>query len=77
LLLLPRAPFKRVFYGLVVVELCKASPDNFVVVLAKGILILYDRLSDLDKESYMTFTEWFAHYLSNFDYKFFWYAKQS
>jgi nuclear cap-binding protein subunit 1 len=38
----------------------------------KAVALIFERLEELDLECYMSFTEWFAHHLSNFEYKWAW-----
>ena len=72
LFFLPYPPFRRIYYGLIFMELCKESREYMPGVLARAIHIIYDRLNELDVECYIVFTEWFAHHLANFDYKWLW-----
>jgi hypothetical protein len=40
----------------------------------KCVLNLFDRLEHIDVECVDLLTEWFAHYLANFDFKWLWYV---
>lgn len=71
---LPQSEFRRVFYGLLFAELCKTSREFAPGVLSKAVNALYKSLDKLDVECFIIFTEWFAHHLSNFDYKWLWYV---
>jgi len=72
LFFVPQPPFCRVYYGLLFAELCKASSEFAPGILSRAILLLYSKLETLDVECFFTFTEWFAHHLSNFEYRWVW-----
>ncbi|KAF9973203.1 Component of the cap-binding complex (CBC) [Actinomortierella ambigua] len=69
---LPTSEFKAVYYASLLVEMCKAFPDSFPMVLAKGISILFERLSYMDVECACRFWTWLSHHLSNFGYLWNW-----
>lgn len=73
MLLLPKSPFRLVYYGVVLVNLCKEKSNNNVIpMIARYIDLLFEKADQLDIESYDRFAEWFAFHLSNFDYKWNW-----
>ncbi|KAG0233647.1 Component of the cap-binding complex (CBC) [Actinomortierella wolfii] len=69
---LPMSEFKAVYYASLLVEMCKAFPDSFPMVLAKGISILFERLPYMDVECACRFWTWLSHHLSNFGYLWNW-----
>jgi len=72
LLTIPQAEYPRSYYSLLLIELCKASSEYMPGILSKCVLLIYDRLEYLDVECYHIFIDWFASYLSNFDFKWIW-----
>ncbi|KAL2473257.1 Nuclear cap-binding protein subunit 1 [Forsythia ovata] len=68
LLLLPRPPFKPMYYTLVIIDLCKALPGAFPAVVAGAVRALFDKISDLDMECRTRLILWFSHHLSNFQF---------
>jgi len=69
---IPESDFPRAYYSLIIIELSKEKPEAMQGILAKCVVNIYERLEELDTECFIIFTEWFAHYLSNFDYKWVW-----
>uniref|UniRef100_A0A1D1Y1B5 Nuclear cap-binding protein subunit 1 n=1 Tax=Anthurium amnicola TaxID=1678845 RepID=A0A1D1Y1B5_9ARAE len=72
LLLLPQAPFKPLYYTLVIIDLCKALPGAFPSVVAGAVRTLFERISDLDMECRSRLILWFSHHLSNFRFVWPW-----
>ncbi|XP_030458450.1 nuclear cap-binding protein subunit 1 [Syzygium oleosum] len=68
LLLLPHAPFKPIYYTLVIIDLCKALPGAFPAVVAGAVRALFEKIADLDMECRMRLILWFSHHLSNFQF---------
>ncbi|KAJ6803538.1 nuclear cap-binding protein subunit 1-like [Iris pallida] len=66
LLLLPHAPFKPLYYTLVIIDLCKALPGAFPAVVIGAVRALFDRIADMDMECRTRLILWFSHHLSNF-----------
>lgn len=66
--LLPRPPFKIIYYTVVIMDLCKALPGAFPAVVAGAVRTLFDRVGELDMECRTRFVLWFAHHLSNFQF---------
>jgi nuclear cap-binding protein subunit 1 len=69
---IPESDFPRAYYSLILIELSKEKPEAMQGILAKCVVNIYERLEELDTECFVIFTEWFAHYLSNFDFKWVW-----
>ncbi|KAK1292334.1 Nuclear cap-binding protein subunit 1 [Acorus calamus] len=72
LLLLPQAPFKPIYYTLVIIDLCKALPGAFPAVVAGAVRALFDRIADLDMECRTRLILWFSHHLANFQFTWPW-----
>ncbi|ONK62901.1 uncharacterized protein A4U43_C07F9300 [Asparagus officinalis] len=72
LLLLPRAPFKPLYYTLVIIDLCKALPGAFPSVVIGAVHALFDRIADMDMECRTRLILWFSHHLSNFQHVWPW-----
>ncbi|KAH0470590.1 hypothetical protein IEQ34_000313 [Dendrobium chrysotoxum] len=68
LLLLPQAPFKSMYYTLVIIDLCKALPGAFPAVVAGAVRALFEKIADLDMECRTRLILWFSHHLANFQY---------
>ncbi|KAG0488125.1 hypothetical protein HPP92_006936 [Vanilla planifolia] len=68
LLLLPQAPFKSMYYTLVIIDLCKALPGAFPAVVAGAVRALFEKISDLDMECRIRLILWFSHHLANFQF---------
>lgn len=68
LLLLPQAPFKSLYYTLVIIDLCKALPGAFPAVVAGAVRALFEKIADLDMECRTRLILWFSHHLANFQY---------
>ncbi|XP_010521542.1 PREDICTED: nuclear cap-binding protein subunit 1 [Tarenaya hassleriana] len=68
LLLLPRPPFKTLYYTLIIMDLCKALPGAFPAVVAGAVRALFEKIADLDMECRTRLILWFSHHLSNFQF---------
>jgi nuclear cap-binding protein subunit 1 len=69
---IPESEYPRAYYSLILIELSKEKNEAMQGILAKCVVNIYERLEELDTECFIIFTEWFAHYLSNFDFKWVW-----
>eukprot|EP00850_Spirogloea_muscicola_P006458 SM000030S11467 [mRNA] locus=s30:953802:959389:+ [translate_table: standard] len=72
LLLLPRPPFRAIYYTIVMVDLCKALPGAFPPVVASAVRALFHRMVDLDVECRSRLVQWLSHHLSNFQFVWPW-----
>eukprot|EP00252_Welwitschia_mirabilis_P015711 TRINITY_DN3478_c0_g1_i2.p1 TRINITY_DN3478_c0_g1~~TRINITY_DN3478_c0_g1_i2.p1 ORF type:complete len:578 (+),score=126.15 TRINITY_DN3478_c0_g1_i2:183-1736(+) len=66
--LLPKPTFKLIYYGLVIIDLCKALPEAFPAVVARVVRELFNRVADLDVECRTRLVLWFSHHLANFQF---------
>ncbi|KAH7278662.1 hypothetical protein KP509_38G051300 [Ceratopteris richardii] len=72
LFLLPKPPFKPIYYTIVIIDLCKALPGAFPTVVAGAVRALFSKMDDLDIECRTRLIHWFAHHLSNFQFVWPW-----
>eukprot|EP01117_Protostelium_nocturnum_P005259 TRINITY_DN1911_c0_g2_i2.p1 TRINITY_DN1911_c0_g2~~TRINITY_DN1911_c0_g2_i2.p1 ORF type:complete len:832 (+),score=289.18 TRINITY_DN1911_c0_g2_i2:182-2677(+) len=71
LFLLPQTPFVEVYYSVLIQEICNQH-TSFPQILATAIDASFEKIEKLDVECIDRFAHWFAHHLSNFDYKWIW-----
>jgi nuclear cap-binding protein subunit 1 len=69
---LPSAPLKRVYYGVLLIDLCHARPNTVPTQLVHAILRIFEQLHILDIECFEAFVEWFSFHLNNFSFKWPW-----
>jgi nuclear cap-binding protein subunit 1 len=72
MLLLPSAEHKLVYYHSVITEACKLAPAAIAPTLGRAIRFLYRSIDFMDLELSYRFLDWFAHHLSNFDFRWKW-----
>lgn len=72
LFLLPKPPFKPIYYTIVIIDICKALPGAFPTVVAGAVRALFSKMGDLDIECRTRLIYWFAHHLSNFQFVWPW-----
>lgn len=72
--LLPHSPCKLLYYGSVITELCKMSPNTMAPPVGRAVRKLYGMLGSdgLDAEVARRASEWFAIHLSNFGFQWMW-----
>lgn len=72
LLLLPKPPFRLIYYTVVMVDLCKALPGAFPAVVAGAVRALFKRVGEMDVECRTRLVQWLSHHLSNFQFVWPW-----
>lgn len=72
LLQLPAPEHKLVYYHSIITHACKISPAAFAPVLGRAIRFIYRSVESLDLELVARYTDWFAHHLSNYDFRWKW-----
>lgn len=69
---LPSSDLKSVYYSVVIMDLCKKYLKDVPPILGKFMYTFFERVESFDVEIQNRFTSWFAHHLSNFDYRWNW-----
>ena len=72
LLQLPTPEHKLVYYHSMITETCKIAPAAIAPSLGRAIRFLYRNSDVMDLELSYRFMDWFAHHLSNFDFRWKW-----
>lgn len=72
IMLLPTPEHRLVYYHSIVTELCKLSPGAIAPSLGRAIRFLFRSLEAMDLELAYRFMDWFAHHLSNFEFRWKW-----
>jgi nuclear cap-binding protein subunit 1 len=71
---LPTPPYDLIYYGSVITELCKLSPNTVAPPVGRAVRKLFTMLGaeGLDNEIARRAAEWFAVHLSNFGFQWMW-----
>lgn len=69
---LPTSEHRLVYYHSLITELCKLSPQAIAPSLGRAIRFLYRNVDLMDLELSYRFMDWFAHHLSNFEFRWKW-----
>ncbi|KAF2273183.1 uncharacterized protein EI97DRAFT_436238 [Westerdykella ornata] len=72
LLKLPNPEHKLVYYHSLITECCKIAPSAIAPSLGRAIRTIYKNLDIMDLELAYRFLDWFAHHVSNFDFRWRW-----
>ena len=70
--MLPQPEHKLVYYHSVVTDACKIAPAAIAPSLGRAIRFLFKNVDAMDLESSYRFLDWFAHHLSNFEFRWKW-----
>ena len=69
---LPQPPHKLIYYHSLITESCKIAPAAIAPSLGRAIRFLFRHLPYMDIELLHRFLDWFAHHLSNFEFRWKW-----
>ncbi|AFR93047.2 nuclear cap-binding protein subunit 1 [Cryptococcus neoformans C23] len=74
MLTLPKSHHKLIYYGSVITELCKASPNTVAPPVGRSMRKIFSLLGTegLDVEIARRVAEWFSVHLSNFGFQWMW-----
>ena len=74
LMTLPTPPFEPIYYGSIITELCKTSPNAVAPPVGRAVRRIFSMLGaeGLDAELSRRISEWFAVHLSNFGFQWMW-----
>lgn len=69
---LPKSTHIEIFYGSLMIELCKLQSTSLPMVLAQAVVLIYDRMASMNGGCIDKFSSWFAYHLSNFQFAWTW-----
>lgn len=69
---LPTSEHRLVYYHSLITESCKISPAAIAPSLGRAIRFLFRNIDTMDMELFYRFMDWFAHHLSNFEFRWKW-----
>lgn len=69
---LPNPTHRLVYYHAVITETCKIAPGAIAPSLGRAIRFLFRHIGEMDLELGYRYMDWFAHHLSNFEFRWRW-----
>lgn len=69
---LPTPEHKLIYYHSVITEACKIAPGAIAPSLGRAIRFLFRNIDVMDMELSHRYMDWFAHHLSNFEFRWKW-----
>ena len=69
---LPAPEHKLVYYHSIITEACRAAPAGVAPSLGRAIRAMFKNMDVMDLELSNRFLDWFAHHLSNFEFRWKW-----
>ncbi|EME43505.1 hypothetical protein DOTSEDRAFT_174369 [Dothistroma septosporum NZE10] len=69
---LPTPEHRLIYYHSLITESCKISPGAVAPTLGRAIRFLFRNIDQMDMELSYRFMDWFAHHLSNFEFRWKW-----
>ncbi|CAI5439326.1 unnamed protein product [Caenorhabditis angaria] len=69
---LPHSPLPQLFYGSLLLELCRIQATSYPQILVHSVELLYQAADFMQPECVDRLVDWFSFHLSNFQYRYSW-----